>query len=441
MYKKLLTIIFVGSIAISNAYSNSVVRTSPSSWLSQQKQFAVKKILSHMSPKDGLPGAIIAAPSRSQPNYYFHWVRDAGIVVDALIDVYTTTDSNDLKKIIYKEMQSYVNFCTQIQKTNSLTGLGEPKYYVNGQPFNGAWGRPQNDGPALRAISLIKWANVLLQHNQKQYVREKLYSGKLPATSPVKKDLEYISHHWKESSFDLWEEVKGSHFYTLMVTRKALLLGASLALQLQDNGAAKWYSSQAREIEHELDNFWDENNHYFMATINQTGGLDYKTSNLDVAVILGLLHGDMHDKFLSWDDKRVVATIEAVIQSFQFLYPINQYDSIPGVAIGRYPEDRYAGDNFDGGNPWPLCTLAIADALYRYAGALEEEHQKKAPQVLALADKFVARVHYHAHRNGDLDEQINKNSGYMTSAADLTWNYAALLATSHSAEIVSKHKG
>ena len=31
-------------------------------------------------------------------------------------------------------------------------GLGEPKYQVDGTRFNGAWGRPQRDGPALRAI-------------------------------------------------------------------------------------------------------------------------------------------------------------------------------------------------------------------------------------------------------------------------------------------------
>jgi len=35
-------------------------------------------------------------------------------------------------------------------------GLGEPKYQVDGTRFNGAWGRPQRDGPALRAlVSLI----------------------------------------------------------------------------------------------------------------------------------------------------------------------------------------------------------------------------------------------------------------------------------------------
>ncbi len=32
-------------------------------------------------------------------------------------------------------------------------GLGEAKYEVDGSAFTGGWGRPQRDGPALRAIA------------------------------------------------------------------------------------------------------------------------------------------------------------------------------------------------------------------------------------------------------------------------------------------------
>jgi GH15 family glucan-1,4-alpha-glucosidase len=49
------------------------------------------------------------------------------------------------------------------------------------------------------------------------------------------------------------------------------------------------------------------------------------------------------------------------------------------------------------------------------------------------ADQFVERVKYHAHTDGSLDEQIDRYTGQMTSAHDLTWNYAALLTTRHAA--------
>jgi len=46
-------------------------------------------------------------------------------------------------------------------------GLGEPKYQVDGTRFNGAWGRPQRDGPALRAIALMTFSNWLIDNGQK----------------------------------------------------------------------------------------------------------------------------------------------------------------------------------------------------------------------------------------------------------------------------------
>jgi glucoamylase len=46
-------------------------------------------------------------------------------------------------------------------------GLAEPKYQVDGTRFNGAWGRPQRDGPALRAIALMTFSNWLIDNGQK----------------------------------------------------------------------------------------------------------------------------------------------------------------------------------------------------------------------------------------------------------------------------------
>lgn len=45
-------------------------------------------------------------------------------------------------------------------------GLGEPKFLVDGTRFNGAWGRPQRDGPALRATALMTYSNWLIRDGQ-----------------------------------------------------------------------------------------------------------------------------------------------------------------------------------------------------------------------------------------------------------------------------------
>ncbi|OGT63636.1 MAG: hypothetical protein A3E85_01650 [Gammaproteobacteria bacterium RIFCSPHIGHO2_12_FULL_45_12] len=397
-------------------------------WLTQQVNVAFKKLKENISPAGAMPGAVIAARSTAHPDYYYHWVRDAAIAMDALASYYDMTSSSLARQEIRQKLSEYLDFSANIQTVSTRAGLGEPKFNVDGTVFTGPWGRPQNDGPALRAISMVHWANILIREGQEKFVREKMYDSQLPANLPIKKDLEYVSHHWRDASFDLWEEVEGTHFFNLMVSRRAMLEGAALAQQLGDAGAAEWYAEQAQAMSEAIQPFWDASRGYLVATLHRVGGLDTKYSNLDMAVILGLVLGDRQDGFLAWDDVRVQGTMEKLIQVFSTLYPVNQRDQLPGVAIGRYPEDRYSGTGFDGGNPWPLCTLAMAEALYRYAAALTAQGKThQATEVKARANQLVDRVACHAEKDGSLSEQIDRNTGYMVSARDLTWNYAAIL--------------
>lgn len=58
---------------------------------------------------------------------------------------------------------------TIINPSGSLSsgaGLGEPKYQINETAFKGSWGRPQRDGPALRAIALMSYINWLTANGQ-----------------------------------------------------------------------------------------------------------------------------------------------------------------------------------------------------------------------------------------------------------------------------------
>jgi len=223
-------------------------------WLEQQTTFYVERLLDNISPRDGLPGAVIAAKSRSNPDYYYHWVRDAGIAIDALLQIYPLLDDAH-KEIVRHKLFSYYQFTKKIQSAHPPGDLGEPKFHVDGSIFTDKWGRPQNDGPALRAISLIHFANLLLKEGQESFVKNALYQSSLPATSPIKMDLEYVSHHWRDPSYDLWEEVKGTHFYTLMVQRRALIEGAILAVRLGDSLAANWYRAQGNELNWNLTSF------------------------------------------------------------------------------------------------------------------------------------------------------------------------------------------
>lgn len=125
-------------------------------------------------------------------------------VVDAYIN---GTDEHHFKRLIHQ----YIDATREMQHKTTLVGdyhsggLGEVKYEVDCEPFKGAWGRPQNDGPASRVITLARFATFLWKfgdEEDKEYVEKVLYDGKFPTHSVIKGDLEHISKRWREPNFD-----------------------------------------------------------------------------------------------------------------------------------------------------------------------------------------------------------------------------------------------
>jgi glucoamylase len=147
---------------------------------------------------------------------------------------------------------------------SSGRGLGEPKFYANITRFNGDWGRPQRDGPALRATALITYAKWLLnisEDSDAQEAKEKVWPV-------VQNDLNYVAQYWNSTGFDLWEEVSGSSFFTVAAQHRALVEGSALAKQLGQSSTA--YDSQATNLLCFLQTFW--NGKYAVANINTQSG-------------------------------------------------------------------------------------------------------------------------------------------------------------------------
>jgi glucoamylase len=445
-------------------------------WLQSEKSTATQRLVNNILSN----GAVIASPSTDNPNYYFHWVRDAALTMNLVVTLYTQSNDPVERQKYWNLLATYLDFSLTNQMTpNPSTamgrGLGEPKFNTDGSAFTACWGRPQDDGPALRALTFTRLANALLDGadpNQVTLVKTKLYDSKLPTNAIIKRDLEYVSHNWQATCFDLWEEVSGHHFYTRMVQRRALLEGAKLARRLSDPGAADWYTQQANALEQALRTHWDSSAGIIKATLDRDGGLATKSSNLDAAVVLAVLHAQSaDDSFFGPADDAVVSTGRQLLSRFQELYPINSVAKSPdgdvlGIAIGRYPEDVYSGNaGMSGGNPWVLCTAALAELCYRAAntwdqgGQLQVTERNKAflvqlnatrfsslqvgqalmrggqgfadvlNELRAAGDRQLARIKYHSFPDGGLSEQMNRTTGFMQSARDLTWNYACILTT------------
>ena len=473
----LVQLVLFVSLPSSQAKADSTVK-----WISEQTRISCQNLFMNISAAGTARGIVLASPSKADPNYFFHWVRDAALTMNAVLDQaeHSTVPAERAKG--RAAMLEYVELSRSNQLAASLKG--EPKFNVDGSLFTGPWGRPQNDGPALRAVTLVHLAESMLSESAKHtdfgnvYVRTRLYDGKLPSDSVIKSDLEFVAHHWRESSFDLWEEARGQHFYTRAVQRRALLDGARLAERLDDNGAARFYREQAALIEAELAKHWDAGRGYLVVTLDYEGGDRGKSSGLDSAVILGVLHGATQDAFMSPVRDIYLATAEKMRLAFQRAYSINARatdfeGSTIQTAIGRYPEDEYDGVRGESkGNPWVLATNAFAEYCYTVATTYKNLKEVQvtelglpflrsmAPGVVLRAgetvsasdprfsallaglrksgDAFMRRTRLHAHADGSLSEQINRENGYMQGARDLTWSYASFITAALSREQLLK---
>ena len=80
----------------------------------------------------------------------------------------------------------------------------------------------------------------------------------------------------------MWEEVSGSHFYTLLSIQTGLYHGADLATRLDDPKGAEYYRARADEITPILRKFYDPKLGLIKVSSNHTPG---RKGNADNAYI------------------------------------------------------------------------------------------------------------------------------------------------------------
>lgn len=214
----------------------------------------------------------------------------------------------------------------------------------NGEVYVGGWCRPQTDGPGLRSAALVTFANILMENGQESYAK----STVIPL---IKFDMDWIHGNWTSDGCDLWEEVHSNDFFwNRMSYYYAMDIGAKLFNKIGDSSYASKCDTTKASVKATLEGHW-------------TGTFMTESSNRqkDGAVI----HSFSSFNAYSITDQKVAKTIQVLGLTFCNEYSINQQDNkngIPGVLIGRYPGDVYAG-----GNPWQLLTAVTAKTFYQGA--------------------------------------------------------------------------
>ncbi len=257
-----------------------------------------------------------------------------------LVDTFIAGDTS-----LQLQIKNYISAQAHLQTVSNPSGdlsngagLAEPKFNVDGTAFTGPWGRPQRDGPALRATALIAYSRWLIANGQTSTVTSTVWPI-------ISNDLNYVGQYWNQTSFDLWEEVNGSSFFTTAVQHRALVEGNALAGQI--GKSCPGCVSQAPQVLCFLQSYW--NGQYILANINENNGRNAKDANS----IIGSIH--TFDPAAGCDDStfqpcsaKALANHKVITDSFRSIYSINS--GVPegqAVAVGRYPEDVYMG-----GNPW-----------------------------------------------------------------------------------------
>lgn len=434
--------------------------------------------LIHNCTLSGNEKTIVASPNKKDPDYYFEWIRDSALTVSMILDLLANPSIIDSTNIKYSDveeiLQNYVSnhkyfqdicisepMCTdKIENTQITLSLGEPKMHTSCEPYKHRWGRPQNDGPALRAIAMAQYALFLSQHygtnpaiSKMNYIKKNLYDSKWPISHTIiKRDLEYVSKVYHENCFDLWEEITGLHFYTLMVQKRALIMGSYLAYSLGDHGAHSYYCDVIKQINKLLKRFYVHSNQltdtgikyrYIVSSMSSSAD-DYQcTRELDTSIILAYLHTDQDI------DGAVLNTCAELIYRFNPNIKPGEHNQI---LVGRYPDDTYYG-----GNPWVITTAAVA-CIFALVGSgccvVDET------LMLSLSDKVFKILNMKSTLNGEIfkqkctefaisifktlmsieihnmnldgsdtsfAEQIDKNTLKYVSAKELTWNYVEIL--------------
>ena len=422
-------------------------------WIDRQYAHAARQMLRSISPtgivktRPGfdqiirpVPGAVVASPVPASydpdPDYFFHWYRDSAIVIDALrllharaemagdalrlfgefvhfnaalsrLDGRRLADSSgEWRPRIPVDFVQFLRPDAELRRVHGDAVLGETRVNADGTIDISNWGRPQNDGPALRALAVLRWLRAAALDTGLEATCDRLLLG----------DLRFARDHWREPCYDIWEEERGLHYYTLCVNAQALDEGADWLDARGERGQARSCRAETEAIRGRLDDYWLADRGYYRSRVLESG--EPSAKELDIAVVLAALQASDEAPTHSVCDPRVHATLGVLDSIFEADYPINHgRPAARGPALGRYRADRYYS-----GGAYYFSTLAAAELCYRAARGGGRE------ALLARGDRYLETVRAFTPESGDMSEQFDQRTGEQTSAKHLAWSYAAFIS-------------
>lgn len=222
-------------------------------------------------------------------------------------------------------------------------------------------------------------------------------------------------------SYDLWEERRGIHSFTVAAVWAGLQAAANSTEMLGEIALTKKYRQAAAEIkEAAIEYLFDKKLGRFLRSIRVDANGTVEPDYIIDSSICGLFLFGM----LQATDPRIESTMAALIDRLWCKTEVG------GVA--RYENDCYQQISQDitnvPGNPWFICTMWVAQ--YYIAKAQSVDDLKPALQILHWAQRC-------ALRSGILAEQVHPYCCTPLSVSPLSWSHAAIVIVVH--EYIDKY--
>lgn len=399
-------------ITRTEAYWRAWVNTKPlvQTDLSAPLQDLYKRSLLLLRAQTDRHGAIIAATDAdvytfSADSYAYMWPRDGAIVSTALAHAgYADITA------------SFFNFC---RKAITPAGYLMHKYTPSGalgsswHPWMSADGELelpiQEDETALVVYAL--WQHFQL-YQQVELVRP-YYRPLVIAAANFMTGFREPHTGLPAPSWDLWEERRGIHAFTVAAVYGGLMAAASFATLFGERDLAEKYETAASEIKTATrTHLWHEGEGRFLRMIRVTPDGQIEPDMTVDSSVAGLFKMGM---FAATSDE-ITATMQT--------YERRLLAHTPVGGIARYENDYYHQVTHDlnqaTGNSWFICALWLAQYHIARAATVED---------LERAKPWLEWTQAHALPSGVLAEQIDPLSGAALSVSPLTWSHAEYVAT------------
>jgi len=214
-------------------------------------------------------------------------------------------------------------------------------------------------------------------------------------------------------SWDLWEERRGVHAWTVGATWAGLKAAANFAEAFGERALATHYRDVAAKMKSAAKkHLWAPDRGCFVRTINQGKGGTWKQDTTMDASLVGLWAFGM----FAPDHPRIVATMKEMRNRLWVKTDVG--------GMARYEDDYYhqVSDDLDDvpGNPWFICTLWLAQ--WHVATAQKTEDLRPVLDLLDWATD-------HDLLSGVMAEQVHPHTNEPLSVSPLTWSHATLVQT------------